>query len=83
LHFSFTGSICTFKYNHLIEPGVKGHKVASQTSNLWTKLQGLICFDEFAKNAKNIIYEKYFLCFTKKISDGSNGDVAKHQYHKH
>ncbi len=29
LHVSFT-SICTSKYNHLIELTIKGHKVASQ-----------------------------------------------------
>ncbi len=27
--FSFIGSICTFKYSHLIEPRVEGQKVAS------------------------------------------------------
>ncbi len=27
--FSFTGSICTFKYNHFMEPGVERQKVAS------------------------------------------------------
>ncbi len=32
MHISFIGSICTFKYNHLIEPGVEGQKVASHTS---------------------------------------------------
>ncbi len=31
--FSFTGNVCTFKYSHLIEPGVEGHKVASQVLN--------------------------------------------------
>jgi hypothetical protein len=28
--FSFTSSTCTFEYNHFIEPGVEGQKVASQ-----------------------------------------------------
>jgi hypothetical protein len=29
----------------------------SITSNLWTKLQDLIRFGEFAKNAKNLLYD--------------------------
>jgi hypothetical protein len=32
MHFSFTGSICTSKYNHFIELRVEGQKVASQQS---------------------------------------------------
>jgi hypothetical protein len=30
LYFSFISSICAFKHNHLVEPGVEGWKVTSQ-----------------------------------------------------
>jgi hypothetical protein len=33
---SFTGSICTFKYNHFIEPRIEGHKVASHSISVLT-----------------------------------------------
>jgi hypothetical protein len=51
--------------------------------NLWTKLQNLICFGEFVENVENLLYENCPFCFTRKILDGGNGDVATHQYHKH
>jgi len=32
LYFSFTSSICAFKHNHLVELGVEGRKVTSQST---------------------------------------------------
>jgi hypothetical protein len=32
--FFFIDSTCTFKYGHLIEPGVEGHKVTSHMATL-------------------------------------------------
>jgi len=33
-------------------------------SNLWTKLQDLICFNEFVENVENLFYNNCPFCFT-------------------
>jgi hypothetical protein len=48
------------------------------TSNIWTKLQDLICFAEFSENDEILLYDNCMFCFIGKILDGSNGDVVRH-----